>query len=208
MKLLNIEDLVKDTKALTFKRADKYLDTYKRYINYFKNKDQLTPEDVITGIAFVYSWMPRVLSINTEKIPEFIRLVDVYKTSAEKSNGEKLVLAAQECCEGSLVGASKLLHFIFPDSFPIYDSHVYRYCFPENKAYHHHVSKLENYIQYRDAVLSIAELPKAKKIQQKISKELKYEVSVIRAIEMCIFFASKAEADKQGKVNVESLAHG
>jgi len=157
MKLLNIEDLVKDTEALPFKRPDKYLYTYERYTKYYRNKDQLTQDDVITGIAFVYSWMPRILSIDTEKIPEFIRLVDVYKTSAEKSNVEKVLNSAKECCGGSLVGASKLLHFIFPDSFPIYDSHVYRYCFPENKAYHHHVSKLKNYIQYRDAVLSIAD---------------------------------------------------
>lgn len=80
-------------------------------------------------LLLVYSWMGRA---RLEKLPS----IDEYKSAcpslrrmkADGSFCSSDIGAVARLVNGSIVGASKLLHFIAPAFFPIWDQHVARYC--------------------------------------------------------------------------------
>jgi hypothetical protein len=80
--------------------------------------------------------MPTVVSISRCAIEGIQKSSFEYKKSSTKENALQLIKLAVELTDGSIVAASKLLHFMFPADFPIYDSHIYRYLWNKNKVHH------------------------------------------------------------------------
>jgi hypothetical protein len=189
------------TKALTSSKvdqSDKYLITYPTYVSYFQNKENLTSNDIIAGVGFVYSWMPRILSISTEAIDLFLELATAFSKAKNGEIAKQLINGGIAVTGGSVVAASKLLHFIFPSEFPIYDSHIFRYFWKEVKPYHYNVSKLSNYNDYRARVQTIEKEDGMKELMRVVNDKIGYPVSPLRAIEFSIFHVSKSENLLQG----------
>lgn len=92
-----------------------------------------TKEDFIKLIAFAYSWMPTIpkkvkLNIQSKDWREYKQLIDKLKRSRKV---DKQVVILDELFEkivpvinNSIVGTSKVLHFIAPKKVPIIDSNV------------------------------------------------------------------------------------
>ena len=78
----------------------------------------------------VYGWMPTVLELyiaNPERdLAEAARLTKA-KNDGDLTDAEVVYLA--NVVNRSLVGASKLLHFVAPDKYGIWDSKIYRFVF-------------------------------------------------------------------------------
>jgi hypothetical protein len=89
----------------------------------------------------------------------------------------------------SLVGASKLLHFLHPNRYPIWDSKVCEKLMgcQNNKK----VNKIENYIDYSNAISELKNLPNCMTLKEAFKLKYKYEISDIRAIELIIFLSNE-----------------
>lgn len=194
----NLESLLHEIESIDFNKTEKYLLTYPVFVEHFKAKQVFTKTDILQGIAFVYSWMPRVISIDETHTEPFAEAVNKFKVT--NTGDDQLIDLATGCCGGSLVGASKLLHFIFPSIFPIYDSHVYKYFFNKEKAHHYNVKMKDNYIMYRNECLELAKTKEANKLNKFIAAKLDYYITNLRAIEMAIFYASKLKSEKEKKL--------
>jgi len=186
-------DLVKIKKSLLRLEGsadDKYIRSYPHYVSYFTEKRQLTEVDVIRGVGFVYSWMPRIMGDYISAGTELLNHLNS-KKSGDNSRDLEVVLATHKFLSFSTVAASKFLHFIFPDSFPIYDSHIYRYCWPNQKDHHYMIKKIEYYFEFKLAVLEASSGSLAQEISDIATEKWGYRPSVIRALEFGMFCASK-----------------
>ena len=87
----------------------------------------------------------------------------------------------------SNAGASKLLHFMYPEKYPIWDSKICEIIL--GKSYHHKVQNTPNYISYCEAIQNlINELPEnLKKFKKEFEKIFKYQISNVRAAELMLF---------------------
>lgn len=97
---------------------DFYTNSYSHFINFFAQKKELTKEDIILGMALVYSWMPTIpKNINFEILDEVLPILNRAKKGGIVSKEEYVILKV--LCNNSLVGVSKLLHFINPEQYAI-----------------------------------------------------------------------------------------
>ena len=110
-----IKDLIVIAKGLDLTKEN-YLISYPHFINYFKNLERISLENMIIGISFTYSWMPTILkSMKLENTEKAIILLNKVKRGKILSVDELLIL--KETFNNSLVGSSKLLHFINPEKY-------------------------------------------------------------------------------------------
>lgn len=90
-------------------------------------------------------------------------------------------------CNNSLVGASKLLHFINPNLYAIWDSKIYTFLYQE-KAHKHRVENIDKYMAYLELIHQMATSTQFEKIITDIQTHFKPNpISNIRAIEWMMF---------------------
>lgn len=136
-----------------------YIESYAYFIDYFREKNTITEKDVIFGIAMAYSWMPTIPGnkLNEEKWElitksnnfKLIKQTFETKTSIE-DNYEEIISNTKEMVNNSLVGASKLLHFMIPDKFPIWDRKICGLWLGKGKTNNLQINKIDNYLAYKE----------------------------------------------------------
>lgn len=125
-----------------------YRYTYDRYVQYFRERrdKELTEQDLYVGFAFAYSWMstikqpdPTLGTVrdavaalnNTHTLGPTDLGVTSYDSAAidaESVNRLAVLIEPVRYFLGSVIGTSKLLHFVNPEVFPIWDAVIHRYC--------------------------------------------------------------------------------
>lgn len=177
--------LLKDAESIVIPKEEQYLTTYKEFINYFENLDKLSEHHIIIGISFTYSWMPTILDFRSNKMNEATQILNYAKQGNRPSLTELDIL--KSCFNNSLVGSSKLLHFINPNKFAIWDSRVYRYLFNQTP----HSYRVENnntylnYLYFCDHLINSSEINTLKKI---VEEKVGYTITKMRAIELIFFY--------------------
>lgn len=104
------------------------IDWYQLTYDLFTNAPLENINDFWKIVAYAYSWMPTIPSINSNLVIEpdiLIRKLNELKTGnlSELPTLLKLLIPV---INNSLTGTSKVLHFIAPDFIPIIDSNVLR----------------------------------------------------------------------------------
>jgi hypothetical protein len=167
---------------------DSYVISYPYLLEYFASKSSFEAGDVVRGAHMVYGWMPTILELYPEREKEGLTLAASTLTKArggnELSNQEIESLAA--LVNNSLVGASKLLHFVAPLHFPIWDSKVYSFAH-EKRPHHYRVNNVETYIQYKSLLQSLTKKTEFPAFHASIQNKLGYDVSPLRALELVMF---------------------
>ncbi len=127
-------------------RRASYILSYPYLLSYFAAKPELGVEDVVRGAHMVYGWMPTVLELHA-RAPD-TALADAAELLNRAKQRQPLADPDIERLAGivnhSLVGASKLLHFVAPHTFPIWDSKIYAFMFRQ-RAYNDRVARVESY---------------------------------------------------------------
>lgn len=191
MKNISIPELIESISRINIDSSDKYVLTYPAYVSYFSGRMKFSHDDIVRGVGFVYSWMPRILVISNPAIQYLERASYSFRQSPSDEIARKLFKSAVDVTTGSIIAASKLLHFMFPESYPIYDSHIYRYCWNKKKAHHYQVKIEENYYIYKASLDQLSKEESTTDLTSIISNKVGYSVSKLRAIELSIFEISK-----------------
>ena len=97
---------------------------YLRSEEIFKGDPPETEEEFIKYVAFAYSWMPTIPRYNKIRNWEQRKLDIQDLCAGDEGIREKLVSHLARSVNNSIVGASKILYFICPDTVPIIDSNV------------------------------------------------------------------------------------
>ncbi len=210
----NYYNKLKDDKL----REHTYLSTYPEIIKFSQNS-QLNDVQTFKMLALMtYAWMPRVLRIDDEYLVCAASQLSKAK-DITKNNYKEIKIQPIADCLHSLVGASKILHFINPEVFPIWDSKIQIIVGENNNNYT--MKKSENYYRYVDIVYSLIENKKFysfyKKYNQANHKRLKsmnieqYDVSPVRAIEASIFemannYSLDVHFNRMGTLQINSVS--
>lgn len=118
--IIEAEVLIKSDKGSSYIRA------YPEFLKYFKDIEIIDIHNFIIGAHFVYGWMPTILNLRGENDKHLQSVVDILN---EVKIGvvlkEEHIINIAKVVNNSLVGTSKILHFINPKKYAIWDSRVY-----------------------------------------------------------------------------------
>ena len=181
-----------------------YLFSYKYFINYFKNIDKkLDVESLVISSHFVYGWMPTIISLNTNKV-KIDKILEILNGIKEnKINLEKQDLTdLKTIINNSVVGTSKLLHFIAPENYAIWDSRIYNYIInDQNKKSSYGVNNELTYLNYNNTLREISLennylISEIELFRSEFKKIYKYDISNLRSLELIMFITNKSKTNE------------
>lgn len=167
---------------------DSYIVSYPYLLSYFASKQVFVAEDVVRGAHMAYGWMPTVLELYPKALnndfQKGAKLLSKAKSTGVLADDEFAQLAS--LINNSLVGASKLLHFVSPDHFPIWDSKIYAFVFNE-KPHNYRVSQVSKYRKYIWMLEQLRKDQRFPKFHSSVSRKVGYQISALRALELVMF---------------------
>ena len=179
-----IEILIEIAENFDAKREN-YLISYPHFLNYFKNLQKVNIENLVVGISFTYSWMPTILkSINLNKSEKVLEILNKVRNGGGIVETELVIL--KETFNNSLVGSSKLLHFINPTKYAIWDSRVFRFLNNE-EPHKYKIEKPNAYLNYLKLLENIKNQKNFIKFYELMKQKVGYEITEYRAIELAFF---------------------
>lgn len=189
LEIPDITHLAKLAKNLKIIHTNSYLQSYPYFINFFKEKRTITESDIILWSFFTYGWMPTILKKinadnNQESVLDILNRVktwyipDVWELSKIK-----------HYINNSIVWGSKLLHFINPHIFPIWDSKIAAYFW----IYGNKINVVDTYKEYIEIMISLSNHVLCDEIQKDLSEKIGYSITKIRSLELVIFSQQRNE---------------
>ncbi len=166
-----------------------YLETYKSIIAL--TESSLRDEDLYVVLAnAIYGWMPTILKSMGPKAS----IDDVRKISGGQA-ALKFIEALQiPLLNNSWVGTSKFLHFINPETFPIWDSRVAKRL---NVYSDHKIKQKRYYLEYLSYMHSVAENHSGQFLAEAIEEKYGYFPTNMRCLELYLFVPmSRTELDE------------
>lgn len=142
----------------------------------------------------VYGWMPTVLELRTRSAVPFAdeaAILESARNGAALSEDQLDQLKAS--INNSIVGVSKLLHFLCPDRYAIWDSKVYSYMRAvadpgwNGRVDHEDVNKTGRYRTYMDELRCLVAGPAFEPAHQRVNHEMGYPVTALRAAEVLMY---------------------
>jgi hypothetical protein len=166
--------------------ANTYHKSYYYFVNYFSKKKKFTEEELVIGANFTYGWMPTIMNFKSNNFQMAVTILNKAKKTERISTDEIILL--KQLINNSLVGTSKLLHFINPNVYAIWDSRVCN--FLTGKSHKQKVENIERYWSYLDLCLKVAQSPRFAQIHNAFIHKIGYHVSPMRTIEQIMFHSS------------------
>ncbi|WP_037316048.1 hypothetical protein [Salegentibacter sp. Hel_I_6] len=180
---ITINLLEKEVEEFKVQENNSYLNSYQEFIKYFDNISRIEKHHLIISAHFIYGWMPTIINLRLQNLEEVLRILNKVKAKNILKVSELQEL--KHCINNSLVGVSKLLHFINPEIYPIWDSKIYRFWSGKKTIYG--IQDPQNYLLFLKEMHLIANNENFQPVKKKVESQLKYEVSGVRALELIIF---------------------
>jgi hypothetical protein len=117
--------IVNQANTVPIPLGNSYLQTYPFLLNGIKSLMPLNQDRLLIAGSSIFSWMPTQSKINTTLLPSSLAIITNLKTHPlTKAYVLQLANTFQTIRGSSVVAASKLIHFLYPDEYPIWDSRV------------------------------------------------------------------------------------
>jgi len=173
-------------------RQDSYIESYPYLCSHFSTKTVIHPEDVVLGAHMVYGWMPTVLGLDMGAARGFsLRQAADLLTAAKRRDLDKAELASLKgLVNNSIVGASKLLHFVEPARYPIWDSRIYSFRH-RRQGHAHQVNNVDAYLSYRGELMALMADARFPAFHAAVNAKVGYPVTGPRALELMMFLAAR-----------------
>ena len=178
---------IKKLNSIDFK--DPYLKSYPNLLNASKSLLENLKEDSILPISHLaYAWMTTILTYNKENLDIEVFEKTICSATSVKNQYDAIelldVLPETSPINNSWIGLSKVLHFINPDLFPIWDSRVAA-CFEKFNAQGY--NKKNIYMNYCHFIFQYLDFKKVQSVKSIHEKKANYSISSIRALEFLLF---------------------
>lgn len=165
-----------------------YINVYDNLVRIASKLRKYKNEDSLIGVAHMaYGWMPTIIDFDTSSID----MVNFFQNAESGSIDTEFLNSLKLMVSNSIVGASKVLHFFFPDKYPIWDSNVYQ-VITKKFPYNYRVNEVRIYQQY---VLKLRELTTRRKEVETLKENLiskgycSQEATNIRVLELILFYS-------------------
>ena len=192
LQLTNIANNFKSTE-------ENYLLSYPYFLNYFQNLESINLENLVIGISFTYSWMPTILKAlnlkNTEKVVFILNEVKKGKLIDEQQ-----LTTLKTTFNNSLVGTSKLLHFINPKQYAIWDSRVFRFL-NDVEPHKYRLEKPRAYIEYLNLIEELKNEKAFTAFFELMKQKVGYDITEYRALELAFLKALNFKINEPVKIS-------
>lgn len=131
--------------------------------------------------------MPTIIDLNLKNIDAVLSILN--KAKQGKLLNEDELLIGKEAINNSIVGLSKLLHFINPKIYAIWDSRIFRFLTKKKSTYG--IIEPKNYIAYLHYLEALTKDKSFQSFQNNANELIGYNVSAYRALEFTMFEADK-----------------
>lgn len=189
MNNIRIEEelILKKMEKLETITSDHYLDVYPHLLAHCK-RQETNDMTTLVGIAhMVYGWMPTIVTFDTdvEIDKQVFEMISMGSLDYEFLNKLKSMV------NNSIVGVSKLLHFMNSEDYAIWDSRVYS-SITGSKGYNYKVNNIEAYISYMEQIKRVQEKLNMTSIRNVLIEKgyCTGEESDIRLLEIILFYSS------------------
>lgn len=193
MKGLTLERLQQDISDFEVLKSTVYQRTYSEMINYFASVDEVKEKHLILFAQLIYGAMPTMVNIDLSEKKDVLGILNNAVKGSILSGEE--ILKIKNYINNSLVGTSKLLHFINPKEYAIWDSRIYRYITGKNSATG--IGNIEKYQEYLKTIKSISLLDNYDQLHKTISANFDYDIQPSRVMEIIMFQTDKLEQVKK-----------
>ncbi|WP_154854562.1 hypothetical protein [Cyclobacterium xiamenense] len=180
---IQLDKFFRDGNNFAIKRQSDYI-SYTEFLKYFSDLNTITRHNLIIGINFTYGWMPTIFDFRSDNFKEALDILNDAKTGV-KPTVENLVLL-KGLLNNSLVGTTKLLHFINPDNFAIWDSRVYRYL-TNQEPYNNRIGNCNTYIDYLAFCDYLTKQSEFETLQKIIESKIGYSMTAFRVAELVMY---------------------
>jgi hypothetical protein len=188
LKLGAVMQDVFELESTTIISQDSYITSYPHLLSYFAPISSFGIQDIVRGAHMVYGWMPTVLELHSnfphDDIAVVTGLLNKAKSTGNLTDSEIELIAA--LVNNSIVGASKLLHFVAPHSFAIWDSKIYSYVFNE-RPHNYRVNQISKYRFYLNLLSTLQKDFRFPCFHTSVNAKFRYNVSPLRALEVVMF---------------------
>ncbi|MDO6818926.1 hypothetical protein [Zobellia sp. 1_MG-2023] len=180
---LTLNRLEKD--AIDFDVFDSYVykKSYFEILSFFQEARILQESHLIIYAQIIYGSMPTMVNINLKNKDKLLTILSKARDGGEVNLEEIKII--KEYINNSLVGASKLLHFLNPKTYAIWDSRIHRYITGKPTSYG--INNISTYIKYLESVKDISSMDDYSRLHQKIAKHFDYEIQPSRVMEIIMF---------------------
>jgi hypothetical protein len=161
-----------------------YLRSYPEFVQYFKNIDVITEHNLVIGINFVYGWMPTIFEFTSDNFTSALNLLNAAKSEYKLSEKELTLL--KSLFNNSLVGTTKLLHFINPNRFAIWDSRVFKYLTGE-KPHANRIGNPLSYLAYLEWARSATYHEEFPILKKHLVNKVGYEMTDYRIVDLVAY---------------------
>ena len=158
--------------------------SYLEFLKYFNDITIITKHNLVIGINFTYGWMPTIFDFRSDNFDEAIEILNNAKNGVIPTVKQLKVLKG--LLNNSLVGTTKLLHFINPDKFAIWDSRVYHYL-TGKKAHEYRIGNCEAYLSFLTFCGFLTQGKEYEKVHTSICNKLGYPMTKFRTAELIMY---------------------
>ncbi len=183
MNKVSIARIVQDEHDIQINPTDLDHITYPEFVKYFADIEAITRHHLIIGANFTYGWMPTMLRFKANALDGSVAILN--KAKRKELITESEVKTLSKLINNSVVGTSKLLHFIAPSVYAIWDSRVYWYI--NGRESWHHMNKPQNYFAYLSNCEELVRYPNFALVYSSMTRKLGYSVSPLRIVELIMY---------------------
>lgn len=178
--------------SISFRRRDSYIESYPYLCAHFSDKAVIGPQDVVLGAHMVYGWMPTVLGLDTGAVRglSLVQAAELLTVARSRDLDRGELSSLKGLINNSIVGASKLLHFVEPERYPIWDSRLYGFCHSK-KGHAYQINCVDAYPSYRSRLMALMSDPRFPRFHASVNAKVGYPVSGPRALELMMFLATR-----------------
>jgi hypothetical protein len=184
MKRVSVEQIVRDERKVQFQPNDSYLQSYPEFVAYFAGLEEITRHNLIIAANFVYGWIPSILEFKSQDFASAVAVLNEVKHGGLIRKQDLALLRG--LIDNSMVAVSKLLHFVRPDLYVIWDRRVYTYVNGRYSQYQ--IQKPGNYLAFLDNCREIAHDTRFTPVHTSMNRKVGYEVSAYRALELVMYW--------------------
>lgn len=180
---ISLDKFFYDGSKFEIQRQSDYI-SYPEFLKYFSELKTITRHNLIIGINFTYGWMPTIFDFRSDKFDEAIYILNDAKQGDRPTTDGLLLLKG--LLNNSLVGITKLLHFINPYNFPIWDSRVYRYL-TGKEPHEYRIGNCNAYLDYIEFCEYLTKQKGFKSLHERMEKQIGYSMTPFRIAELVMY---------------------
>lgn len=158
--------------------------SYPEFLRYFVDLKTIKQHNLIIGINFVYGWMPTIFDFRSDNFDEALKILNKAKHGTIPTTDELRLLKG--LLNNSMVGTSKLLHFINPETFAIWDSRVYRYL-TGKEPHEYRIGDCKAFLDYLKFCDYLTKQAGFDELQKSIEAKIEYSMTPYRVVELVMY---------------------